>query len=586
MSKASSPPELESGRGGWSFRDRRQETDSQVPSRPTPESAATTSGQPASQARRLVADTWVISALTLVSRIAGLARDAGNSRTFGSGPEFGAFTFAFLIPNLFRRLFGEGALSASFLPRYTTLVDEDPRKARAYARLVIGSTALVLTVITVLVELVLGALWLRWHGQPDISTRVLAVELTMLVFPYMPIVCVTALLGAVLQVHGRFGPTAASPILLNLGIIVPTLVTALYAAAHPEFERSTGLYFVCAAILMSGVVQIIWSLWALRDARRGVPAPARAELRERRADLRSTWRFALPMIIGLGVLQLNTFFDGVIASYPFLVGPKFLGLDYPLDGHSAAVVGYAQRLYQFPLGVFGIAVATAIYPALARASKMDGEFIEVVRHGLRLTIFIGLPATIGLMFVATPMTAVIYHGGQFPADDVIRVARVLLGYAPAVCAYSIIHVITRAYFARGDSLTPVRISLYMVGANLTLNVLLIWWLGEAGLATSTSICAMLQVILLVRGMRRVTGQVVDRSLARHIGRIAIAAAIMTAALGIGRYVCTVETRDWQGSLLELASFTVLGVVVFIGAASIMKLDEMRWLLRRESGVEP
>ncbi len=555
-----------------------------MPSRPTPEPAATSRGHPTSQARRLVADTWVISALTLVSRIAGLARDAGNSRTFGSGPEFGAFTFAFLIPNLFRRLFGEGALSASFLPRYTNLLDEDPRKARAYARLVIGSTALALTAITVLVELVLGLLWLRWHAQPDVSTRVLAVELTMLVFPYMPMVCVTALLGAVLQVHGRFGPTAASPILLNLGIILPTLATAIYAAAHPEFERSTGLYFVCAAILISGVVQIIWSLWALRDARRGVAAPTRAELGERRADLNSTWRFALPMIIGLGVLQLNTFFDGVIASYPFLVGPKFLGLDYPLDGHSAAVVGYAQRLYQFPLGVFGIAVATAIYPALARASKTQDDFVEVVRHGLQLTIFIGLPATIGLMFVATPMTAVIYRGGQFPADDVVRVARVLLAYAPAVCAYSIIHVVTRAYFARGDSLTPVRISLYMVGGNLTLNVLLIWWLGEAGLATSTSICSILQVILLVRGMRRVAGRVVDGILMRHISMIAIATMIMTATLGIGRYFWAAETRDWQGSLFELVAFAGMGILVYLGAAWFMKLEEMRWLLHRESGV--
>lgn len=528
----------------------------------------------------------MISALTLVSRIAGLARDASNSRVFGSGPIFGAFTFAFLIPNLFRRLFGEGALSASFLPRYTHLLDEDPLKARAYARLVVGSTALALTVITLLAELVLGLLWLRWHAQPDISTRVLAVELTMLVFPYMPMVCVTALLGAVLQVHGRFGPTAASPILLNVGIIVPTVGTALYAASHPGFERSTGLYFVCVAILISGVVQIIWSLWALRAARGSVAMPGRADLAVRRADLADTWRFALPMIIGLGVLQLNTFFDGVIASYPFLVGPKFLGLDYPLDGHSAAIIGYSQRLYQFPLGVFGIAVATAIYPALARASKSESDFAEVVRHGLRLTIFIGLPATLGLMFVATPMTAVIYRGGQFPAEDVVRVARVLFAYSPAVCAYSIIHVITRAYFARGDSKTPVRISLYMVGVNLTLNLVLIWWLGEAGLAASTSLCAILQVVLLLRGMKQIAGTVLDASLMGTLSRTALVSLIMAAVLGVLAWLWAFEPASWTQSLIRLAAFTAIGLAVYLGVAWALKLEELRWILHREDGIEP
>ncbi len=549
---------------------------------PTEPAAAPSAASAPSHARRLVAATWVISALTLVSRIAGLIRDGSNSRVFGSGPAFGAFTFAFLIPNLFRRLFGEGALSASFLPRYTNLLDEDPVKARAYARLVIGSTALALTAITVIVEIVLALVWLQWRNQLDLATRVLAVELTMLTFPYMPMVCVTALLGAVLQVHHRFGPTAASPILLNLGIIIPTLGTWWYSQAHPEFDRARGLYFVCLAILISGVVQIIWSLWALREARAGAPRPRREQMDERQGDLRDTWRFALPMILGLGVLQLNTFFDGVIASYPFLVGPTLLGFDYPLDTHSAAIVGYAQRLYQFPLGVFGIAVATAIYPALARTARAPSEFAEVVRHGLRLTVFIGLPATIGLMFVATPMTAVIYHGGQFPAQDVVRVARVLLAYSPAVCAYSVIHVLTRAYFARGDSITPVRISLYMVGCNLTLNLLLIWWLGEAGLAASTSICSIMQVLLLVRGARRAAGPIADAALSGHLARIAAATLVMTVVLAGVRAVWPGHSEQWWPSLLELAVFTAAGVAAYLIAARLLGLEEWRWLVHRRS----
>lgn len=537
-----------------------------------------------SQTGQVVAATWVVSGLTLVSRVAGLIRDASNSRVFGSGPEFGAFTFAFLIPNLFRRLFGEGALAASFLPRYTRLLEEDPTKARAYSRLVIGSTALALTAFTLAVELVLGLLWWRWHQQSQLEMRVVAIELTMLVFPYMPMVCVTALLGAVLQVHGRFAPTAASPILLNLGIIIPTLCTALYATGHPEFARATGLYFVCGAILVSGVVQIVWSLWSLRRVRSASQRPSRIDLAERKGDLRETWRFALPMILGLGVLQLNTFFDGIIASYPFLVGPRLFGLEYPLDDHSAAVVGYAQRLYQFPLGVFGIAVATAIYPALARTARSASGFAEVVRHGVRLTVFIGLPATVGLMFVATPMTAVIYHGGQFPIEDVARVSRVLLAYSPAVCAYSMTHVITRAYFAMGDSTTPVRVSLMMVAANLTLNVILIWWLGEAGLAVSTSVCSMLQVVLLLRGLNRLNDEVMQSSLAAGLGRIAGTTIVMAGGLVATRALLPTGTSRWSGSLLELTVFTLVGLAVYLGAARVFRLDELQWLIRRDPGM--
>jgi len=535
-------------------------------------------------ARGLVAATWVVSGLTFLSRIAGLVRDAANSRTFGSGPDFGAFTFAFLLPNLFRRLFGEGALTASFLPRYTHLLDADPARARAYARLVIGSTALALIAITLLVEAVLAALWLRWRGEADLSMRVFAIELTMLLFPYMPMVCVTAVLGAVLQVHGRFGPTAAAPILLNVGIIAPTLGAAAYAAVHPEFDRADGLYFLGLGVLISGAAQIVWSLAALRGIRAATPRPSREQVAAMRPDLRATWRFALPMILGLGVLQLNTFLDGLIASYPFLVGPKMLGFDYPLDGHSAAVVGYAQRLYQFPLGVFGIAVATAIYPALARASRDEADFAEVLRHGLRLTVFIGLPATLGLAFVATPLTAVIYSGGQFPAEDVARVARVLAAYSPSVCAYSILHVLTRACFARGDSTTPVRISLAMVGANLALNLTLIWWLGEAGLAVSTSICSVAQVALLLAGMKRLGVTPIDAPTARGLLRTAIVVFVMTLALSAAAWLLPEARGDWSGSVLPLLTLTLIGLTTYLAAARWWRLEEWRWLTRRGEGL--
>lgn len=551
------------------------------PETPNPDEGVSGSRAASSPTLRFVSATRVVSGLTLLSRIAGLARDAANSRTFGSGPDFGAFTFAFLVPNLFRRLFGEGALAASFLPRYTRLLEEDPRRARAYVRLIIGSTTLALLAITIAVEAALAAMWLEWRGDSDLALRSFAIELTMLLFPYMPIVCVTALLGAVLQVHGRFGPAAASPILLNLGIIVPTIGAAAWSAARPDWSRANGLYFLGLGVLISGVAQIAWTLLALRGANTDGPRPTRDEMRTVRPDLAATWRFALPMILGLGVLQLNTFFDGVIASYPFLVGPTIFGLDYPLDGHSAAVVGYAQRLYQFPLGVFGIAVATAIYPALARAAPRPSDFANVVRHGVRLTVFIGLPASVGMLFIATPLSAVIYRGGQFPAEDVARVARVLAFYSPSVCAYSIIHVLTRAYFARGDSMTPVRIALAMVGVNLALNVLLIWPLGEAGLAASTSICSILQVVLLLRGVRHACSEPLGHNVRRGVAGSAAATACMAAALALATGLWPESTTSWPARLAELACLTVVGAAAYFVAARVAGVEEWRWLMRRD-----
>ena len=220
------------------------------------------------------------------------------------------------------------------------------------------------------------------------------------------------------------------------------------------------------------------------------------------------------MIIGLGVLQLNTFFDGLIASYPATIGHTIFGYDYPLDEGAMAAVSFAQRLYQFPLGVFGIAVATAIFPLLSKQVNDPEAFGSTVRRGLRLVVFIGLPASIGLMLVRQPLTAVILQGGEFTADDTARVGRVLLGYAPAIWAYSMTHVLTRALYAHGDAKKAMKVAVSMVALNVLLNCTLIWTpLKEAGLAWSTAFCAVLQAILLSGVVGRYGITVVDRAVA-------------------------------------------------------------------------
>jgi putative peptidoglycan lipid II flippase len=184
-----------------------------------------------------------------------------------------------------------------------------------------------------------------------------------------------------------------------------------------------------------------------------------------------------PVALGLGTLQLNTFLDTLIAMWPTWVGPTILGAAYPLDEASNVILSLTARLYQFPLGVFGIAIASAAFPLLARHADNPPLFIETLRRGIRLSLFVGLPASAGLVLVRSDITSVLFgHGSKgFSVEGLERSAAVLLGFAPAVWAYSLNHVLTRGFYARGDTRTPMRVSIAVMLLNLGLNVSLIWW---------------------------------------------------------------------------------------------------------------
>ena len=252
-----------------------------------------------SQTDNLEKNTRTVWSMTLLSRIAGLGRDAAISRYFGAGAISSVFFFAFLLPNLARRLFGEGALSAAFVPAYTKLLDEDPAKARALASLTIAKLIILLGSIVVLGELLLWGL-LIWTPSMDGT-----LGLMMIMLPYMPLVCVVAVLGGILQTHGRFGPTAAAPIILNACMIAATI---LFAGLFTTIENHMAA--VGIAVVVAGVLQVAWSLHALRNVHWWTRETACGK-----DDLRTMVRKLVPTIVGMGTMQLNTMFDGLIASY-------------------------------------------------------------------------------------------------------------------------------------------------------------------------------------------------------------------------------------------------------------------------------
>lgn len=519
-------------------------------------------------------DTRTVAGLTLVSRVFGLLRDLVTVRVFGDTAVGSAFAAAFAIPNMFRRLFGEGALSAAFLPEYTRMADDDPKKADAFASLTIGLLALVTGVITIVIELGLLIVVMMSADDPD---RAYSLKLVMVMLPFMPLICVAAILGGMLQSHGRFGPWAAAPILLNLCIL---------AAAMPYFfvenaSAAAWAYPIGIAAVFSAGLQVAWSVWCLRGSVKWTSGVSQARS-ETRAML---WRM-VPVLIGLGTLQLNSFADTVIAMYPNWVGGTIFGYEYPLDESSNAVLFYAQRLYQFPLGVFGIAVATAAFPALSRVANDKERFGEMLRRGVRLSLFIGLPASVGLLVVGPELLRVMYSGfgDGFSDEGITRASTVLMGYAIAVWAYSLNQLFTRAFYASGDTKTPMKIALVMVGINVCLNLVLIWWLREAGLAWSTAICAIAQTVGLMIAARRKLGLDLFDGRVRAFGMI-IAGSIVMGACVWGVETVLSEPDSWGGHAVRVAVLTGVGVVVYGVWSIVMKMDELGWLISRSMNAQ-
>ncbi len=519
--------------------------------------------------RALSGAVRTVSGMTLLSRLGGMVREVLVARIFGDTTIGSAFAAGFAIPNMFRRLFGEGALSAAFIPEYAQAQKADPLAAGRLASLTIWMLLLATTALTVLIE---AGLLVALLVVPAAPGRVLSFELIMLMLPFMPLVCAAAILGGMLQVHGRFAPAASGPIILN------TVITAVgvYFLVVGRLGDERVAFWLGAATVASGLTQCVWFIRLLRPYMRWS-----REVGPARPAVRAMMTRFIPALIGLGTLQINTFMDVLIAMWPIWVGATILGRAYPMDERSNVILNAAQRLYQFPLGVFGIAVATAVFPLLSRHANEPAHFVQTLRRGLRLSLFIGLPASIGLLLVRSELTAVLYGGRKgFSPEALTRTAAVLAGFAPAVWAYSINHVFTRAFYAVGNTRTPMRVAMAMVVLNLALNLVLIWPLREAGLAWATSLTAVVQSAVLSRlcgGI--VEGPLLDRESSLGVIRTVAAAVAMGAGV-FGASLVLPAPGSWSAHALALTGLCACGGALFAVIAALLGCHELGWLLRR------
>ncbi len=500
---------------------------------------------------RFLGAATLMAALTLVSRLLGLVRETMLSYYFGTSELLSAFRIAFQAPNLARRLFGEGALSSAMVPVLTrTLKERGEEESRRLVGSTLTASFTILMGLTLLVELVI-AIWRMIHDDP-------ALRLTAFMMPYMVMICTSAVASGVLNVREHFAVPAAAPTILNVASIV-----ALFLGGAAGLSAEALMDWNCGSVLLAGVIQVAATGFALHMVG-FFPIWGRAW---RDPQLRAIIALMAPMALGLSAVQINTLLDSLIA-YVFVIDEKG-------ERVGAAVLGYAQFLYQLPLGVFGISLATALFPVLSRKAA-EGDrmgMAEVFERGVRAGQFIALPSAVGLIFIATPMIQTLYeHGGEFDARSTQRVAAALVYFSLGIPAYFFQHVLVRTYYALHNSRKPATISLWMVGLNLSLNLILVFILQEAGLALSTSIAATVQAIWLARDLRKLLPELQWRRLYAPLFRLLLAAACMAGALILVRVAG--ESMHWHKAV-RLASMLGTGVATYFAAAWLLRVEELR-----------
>lgn len=486
----------------------------------------------------------IVSVCTLFSRVLGLARDVLCSHFFGASAQWDAFAVAFRIPNLFRRLFGEGALTAAFLPAFVERHDSG-RRAEAHALLSALVTAL---------GLFLGLVVLAGIGVtfllPKDAENLLFARLLRIMLPYLALICVAAVLGAALNGTRHYFTPAFAPVLLNV-VWIGTLFL---------FPRS--IEAVAWAVLVGGALELA-VLWPPLRARGMDPRPS---LDLRNPGLVEVGRRFVPVVFGLALVQINELVGSILAK-------EFV----PGDGAVSALY-YGNQLTQLPLALIGTAIATAVFPLLTSPKE---DFRDVFGKSLRLTLFVSLPATVGLMVLARPIVALLFEHGRFTAADTGRTAGVVVLYSAGLWCYCANQIQARAFYGRKDARTPARVSAAMVFLNFALSLALLRPLGERGIALANSATGLATFVTLQTIFRRRHGGIPLRPVARSLaGSLAASAAMGALAWGLARLLeappgATIAARA-AAALAPVAA----GAAAYFLLARLFGMEEIRWLLRK------
>ncbi len=499
---------------------------------------------------------------TMLSRGLGFARDMLIGYLAGTGPVADAFFVALRLPNLFRRLFGEGAFNAAFVPEFSgILANEGPAPAKQFAEETIAVMVFWLFGLTILGELFMPQImrglasgFMDEPGKLELTTT-----LARITFPYVFLICLAALLSGVLNGLDRFSAAAAAPLVFNGVSIAAMLVLTPYV---PTVGHSLSW-----GVTVSGVLQLALLVWAVRRAGMTLHVP-RPKLTPR---MRVLFRRMAPGLVGAGVTQLNLTVDIWIVTW--------------LPPGSASYLYYADRVNQLPLGVIGTAIGTALLPLLSRQARtgLAMEARQTLNRALEISLALTLPAALALGVVGGPIMSVLFGRGAFDATATLLSSQSLAAYAFGLPAFVVLKVLVPAFFAHGDTKTPVQIGFIAIALNLTLNLIFMVPLQHMGPALATSLSAIFNVIALGVVLTRRGQLAFDGRLRRRLPRMALAALAMAAALvWAEQHVFTAASALLPGVAgvrwLALAALVGFGLVVYAMAGQVLGGLDFREML--------
>lgn len=509
----------------------------------TPDQPTTPTPKPESSS--LLRSSSIVSVMTLLSRVLGLARDILVASYFGARAD--AFFVAFKIPNFFRRLFAEGAFSVAFVPVLSEYKVQE-KDVRSLVRAVSGTLLGILGPFTILA--VAAAPLLTWVFAPgfasDPAKFALTSELLRITFPYLLLISLTAFYGSVLNTYGNFAIPAITPVLLNLCLILATFYFT------PWFEEP--LMALAWGVILAGVVQLGFQLpFVMRLGLLALPKPAFQD-----SGVKRILVLMVPALFGVSVSQINLLLDVLLASF--------------LQAGSVSWLYYSDRLSQLPLGVFAIAIAVVILPNLSKkhAAKDQQQFNATLDWGIRMVLLIGVPSALALIVLATPLMATIFYRGEITEFDVQNMSLSLMAYGAGLLAFMLIKVLAPGFYARQDTKTPVKIGIRAMVANMAFNLPLVLLLAHTGLALATTLSAYLNAFWLFLGLKKAGFYTPQTGWGKWVLRILISNGVMVAVI----FALNPETQSWMDfsewqRIAWMSALVGAGVVSYGGCLLIL-----------------
>jgi len=521
---------------------------------------------------RLVRSAGVVSIAVLMSRMTGLLREGVMTRLFGAGLVYDAFLLGFRIPNLMRDLFAEGALSSAFVPTFTEYLTT--RSKEEAVRLVnLIATALILIVGSLCALGVIFApalVHLLAHGYTAVPGKFeLAVTMTRIMFPFLLIVALAAQAMGVLNASNVFGVPALASTFFNLGSVGFGVLLGIWLGPWLHLSRIEGM---AVGVVLGGILQLCWQLPSLGAlGYRFRPIFDWAD-----PGVKKILRLMVPAILGNAAVQINVMVNTNFASTIF--DPR-TGFDGPVSWLSCAF-----RFMQLPLGLFGVAMASATLPAISRSAAAGNidEFRKTLSHSLGMVFLLTLPSSVGLVVLGKSIIGAIYQGGKFQLYDTQQTALALSCYAIGLSGYAALKVLSPAFYALGDARTPMLVSLGSILVNLAVasTMIRVAGLRHAGLALSTSTVALFGFVILFVILRNRLGGIEGRALAAQLGKVGVASIAMAGVVAVSSHFA--EARFGVSQLARLADLAVsipLGLAIYYGVCRALGVSDIDMAVR-------